>query len=186
MINLLPPRKKQRIHRYQIKRMILVLGLIGTVFLVALVLVLLALNFYLQGQVDYQGSVLKAKRGSGKSEKISSIQQKFSAYNNKTAKLERFYQDQDHPSEFLKEVGQVLPSSVHLTSLSYRKIKKDQYKAQVSLSGFCPTRGKLLRLKERMDGKSKWSQIKLPPSNWVEPTDINFNVSFRVKNETDQ
>lgn len=186
MINLLPPPKKQRIGRYRIKRMILVLGLIGTVFLAALALVLLALNFYLQGQVDYQGSLLKAKRGPGKSEKISSIQQEFSAYNNKTAELERFYRNREHPSEFLKEMNETLPSSVHLTSLSYRKIKKEEYKAQVSLSGFCPTRGKLLQLKERMDRKSEWEQIKLPPSNWVEPTDINFNVSFKIKDETDR
>ncbi len=186
MINLLPPQQQKELRQYQTNKIIIILGFVGIVFLVALALVLLTLNIHLQGEVDYQSSVLEAKRGKSKTSQIETLQQKFSNYNQKATKLRNFYEKQDHPSKFLKELDSVLLPSVYLTSLSYDKSQEEGYKAEVNLSGYSPTRQKLFELKEKMDEKSEWENLKLPPSNWVKPTDINFKISFKIKSGTEK
>ena len=183
MINLLPGEQQDKLYQYRLKRLMLVLGVIGTIFLVALLALLLTLKIYLRAEVNYQASILEAKKGKSKTTKIKSIQNEFKTYNKKLTKVDRFYQEQEHPSEFLAEMNSVLPFSVRLSSLSYKKSLEENYKAQVSLSGYCPNRDVLFKLKEKMDEKKSWEGIKFPPSNWVEPTDINFNVRFKIKNE---
>ncbi len=63
MINLLPPQQQKELRQYQANKIIIILGFVGIIFLVALALVLLTLNIHLQGEVDYQSSVLEAKTG---------------------------------------------------------------------------------------------------------------------------
>jgi len=184
MINLLPPQQKEELRNYKVKRIAIALAFAGTVFLLSFVLVLLTLSIHLQGEVDYQSSVLEAKRGKSRTDKIESIQDEFRVYNKRIDKIQSFYKQQDYPSEFLKELESTLPSSVYLTSLSYEKVSEGDYKARVSFSGYCPDRNTLFELKNRMDEKERWENLKLPPSNWVEPADINFNVSFEIKSET--
>lgn len=186
MINLLPPQQQEELRGYRIKKITIVLSFMGTVFLIALALVLLALNFHLQGEVDYQSSVLKVKQGESKVGQIKSIQNEFSSYNKKISKLQKFYEQQDHPSEFLKKIDSVLSPSVYLTSLSYRKMKDEDYKARVNLVGYCPDRDILFNLKRKMDEKAEWKELRLPPSNWVQPVDINFQISFKIESETEE
>ena len=183
MINLLPSEQKDKLYQYRIKKMMLVLGFIGTVFLVSLSILLLTINIRLRGEVDYQGAVLEAKKGKSKTSQIEKIQDQFSTYNKKLTKLEKFYKERNYPSGFFEEVNSTLPSSIRLNSLAYQKVTEGDYKAQASFSGYCPDRSVLLQLKENMDEKSKWENVDFPPSNWVEPADINFNVSFKIEDE---
>ncbi|MEF8847196.1 MAG: hypothetical protein V5A57_02115 [Candidatus Paceibacterota bacterium] len=181
MINLLPTEEKEKIYQYRLKRMMLILGFIGTVFVIALASLLLTLKIHLEGEIGYQNSILEAKKGKSRTEQINQIQGEFASYNKKIANLNEFYQEQDYPSGFLKEVESVLPPSVYLTTLSYEKELTKEHKAEVSIAGFCPDRETLFSLKEAMDKKSNWKDIRLPPSNWVEPVDISFNVNFKVQ-----
>ena len=186
MINLLPPKQKEELERYRVRRIVIVLGVIITAFLIAFALVLLTLNIYLQGEVNYLSSILKAKRGKNKTSEIESIQDKFKNYNKRVSKIQGFYEQQDHPSDFLQKLNSTLPQSVYLTSLSYKKVTEEDYKARVGISGYCPDRDTLFQLKRKMDEKDQWEALELPPSNWVEPTDINFKVNFKIKSETEE
>lgn len=183
MINLLPSKEQEKLHQYQIKRLVLVLGFIGAIFIIALSILLLTLTIRLRGTVSYQGSILEAKKGKSKTNQIKSIQGEFATYNKKVRKINQFYEDQDRPSDFLSEVNSVLPDSIRLNSLSYKKEVGGEYKAQAYFSGYCPNRDVLFKLKKKMDQKDNWKDVKFPPSNWVEPSDINFSVSFKIKNE---
>lgn len=181
MINLLPPSQQEELRQYRAMKITMVLGLIGTVFLVALALVLLTLNIHLGGEVEYRGSVLEAKKGKSRTSQIDSIQEEFSNYNKKITKLHNFYNRQNHPSKFFEELNSVLPSSVYLTSLSYNEMQKGDYRVRVKLSGYCPSREMLLELRNRIDEKPEWKELELPASNWMKPTDINFRINFKVK-----
>lgn len=186
MINLLPPEQQERLYQYRVKKLVLILGFVGTIFIITLSILLLTLTIHLRGRVSYQDSILKAKKGESKTNQIEDIQNKFSVYNKKVTKINQFYEDRDYPSGFLSEVDSVLPSSIRLTSLSYEKVTGKKYKAEVYFSGYCPNRDILFNLKEKMDQKNSWEEVKFPPSNWVEPSDINFSVSFQIKNEDEK
>ena len=93
-------------------------------------------------------------------------------------RLSSFYEKQVNLTEILEEISSALPAEIYLTNLS---ITTQDEELNCVLSGFAPTRERLLDFKDNLEKEVRFEEILFPPSNWEKRTDINFTVSFKVK-----
>ena len=102
------------------------------------------------------------------------------------SKLKSFYQNQTYLTEILEKISETLPEQVYLTNLSFifqLEGEKNQEKQviKVNLFGFSKTRDILLEFKKNLEVRETFKEIYFPPSNWIKATDINFNITFKIK-----
>ncbi len=179
MINLLPPAEKAAISQEENWKIVITYGITLVSFLISFGLILLAINFYISGQVENQKSYTKkTEQGTQTAEKKDMLEK--SAQLNKTfAGLYTFYQKQPVFSELIEKVSRSLPFDIYLTNLSIAA--SPGWRAVFTISGYSPTRESLLSLKNNLESQEDIGEIIFPPSSWVKPADINFNVSFKIK-----
>ena len=174
MINLLPPQYKNELKQERKYKLVLILGIVVLFFLISLSLILLSIKFYTQGQVESEKILLSLKEKQFKTPETEALQKDIVLVNQEISKLSSFYQNQTNLVEILEKLSQIFPPGMYLTSLSYQKAI-----FQISLSGYAPTRETLVQFKENLEKEFK--EVNFPPSNWVVPTDINFQTTFKIK-----
>jgi len=174
MINLLPLQYKNELKEEKEYKLVLILGIIVLLFLISLSLILLSIKFYTQGQVESEKILLSLKEKQFKTPETEALQKDIVLVNQEISKLSSFYQNQTNLVEILEKLSQIFPPGMYLTSLSYQKAI-----FQISLSGYAPTRETLVQFKENLEKEFK--EVNFPPSNWVVPTDINFQTTFKIK-----
>jgi len=176
MINLLPPQYKNELKQERKYKLVLILGIVVLFFLISLSLILLSIKFYTQGQVESEKILLSLKEKEFKTPETEALQKEVISINQNILKLSSFYQNQANLVEILEKLSQISPSGMYLTSLSYQKTN-----FQISLSGYAPTRETLVQFKENLEKEKEFKEVNFPPSNWVAPTDINFQATFKIK-----
>ncbi len=176
MINLLPPSYKKEILQEQNWKLTLILGLLFLIFSVSLILVLFSIRIYIQGEAES----LKVSADLGEKSLQESgtldFREKIESANQKILKLESFYKNQDNTLIFLENIFKLIPENIYLTSLFWQKSA-----SQVSLTGFSPSREALFELKKNLEERKEFSDISFPPSNWINPVDIDFQVTFKIR-----
>ena len=175
MINLLPPQQKEELLEEEKYNLVLILGILFLIFLVSLILILFSIKIFISGETDVQRILLSAEEKRFKESQIQNLEEKIDASNQTLSKLNLFYQNQLNLTETLEKISGTLPPGTYLTTLNFNL-------AQISLSGFSPTREILLELKENLEKEKIFGEIYFPPSNWVKPTDIDFSVTLRITN----
>ncbi len=85
-------------------------------------------------------------------------------------------------TQVLEKISKLLPSGTYLTNFNLNlPPKKEEFWAQISLSGFSESREVLLSFKENLEKEAEFAEVYFPPENWVKPSDINFTVTFKLK-----
>jgi len=184
MINLLPAQQKEEILQEKRWKLTLIAGIIILAFLICLVLMLFSIEIYISGQIEAQKVFLEIKEKEFESTGVQNLEKELNLANQTVLKLGSFYQRELNLTEILERVSGTLPPGTYLTTLSLTPLTvtgKEEFVAQVSLSGFAPTREILLELKENLEQEKLFSETYFPPSNWVKPTDIDFSVSFKIR-----
>lgn len=176
MINLLPPLEKKYLLKHSQQKIAIILGSLAVFFLFSFVLALLAVSIYFEGQMSLQKSSVIAAQDEFHKPEIQELQAKIISANQTISFLDSFYQNPFLFTKTLETVSKVLPQEVVLSSISV--VPQNRSIAQISISGFAPSREVLFELKKALEGQSGLSGISFPPSNWIEATDINFSVSF--------
>jgi len=181
MINLLPPREKERILSIKKQRIVIILWFLVLFFLICLILISFSIKVYIQSQVNAQKGFLEEVRKEAGQPEIKELEQKINSANSTLLELKSFYQNKVYFSGILEEISNVLPEKIQLTDLStIEKTTETGKFIEVSLTGFSPTREILFDFKNKLEQKSSFKDIYFPPANWVKPVDINFSVSFKV------
>ncbi len=176
MINLLPPFYKKEILREQNWKLTLILGLLFLIFSVSLILVLFSIKIYIQGRVESLKVLADVEEKFLQESGTPDFRGKIDSANQKILRLESFYKNQDNTLSFLENIFRLLPEKIYLTSLFWQKSA-----SQVSLNGFSPSRETLFELKKNLEERKEFSDIYFPPSKWIDPVDINFQVTFKIK-----
>ncbi len=174
MINLLPPQQKEELLEEEKYSLVLTLGILFLIFLISLILILFSIKIFISGEIEVQKILLSAEEKRFKESQIQNLEEKINASNQTLSKLNLFYQNQLNLTETLEKISGTLPPGTYLTTLNLNL-------AQISLSGFSPTREILLEFKENLDKEGTFGEIYFPPSNWVKPIDIDFSVNFKIK-----
>lgn len=172
-INLLPFQAKTELLEEEIKKLIIILGALILVFLFSLTLILFSIKSYISSQVTFHKILADMEKERLETPEIQTIKEETTLANKNLLKLNSFYQQQINLTEVFKKISEVLPSEMYLTSFSYQK---DNF--QVSLSGFAPNREALLGFKK--DLEKEFPDPYFPPQNWIQSTDIDFQVRFKI------
>jgi len=176
MINLLPPEEKENLLREESWNLVLILGTLFLIFLICLALILFSVKIFISGQLEAQKILLLQEEKKFEESQIQSLEEKITVSNQTLSKLNSFYQSQTNLTEILEKISETLPPETYLTTLNLNL-------AQISLSGFSPTREILLEFKKNLEKEQTFGEIYFPPSNWVKPTDIDFIVTLRITNQ---
>jgi len=178
MINLLPPEEKEILLKERQFREILILEVLIFLFFLLLILVLFSIKLELKGRIVFQKTILEQKQLVSESSKIKALEQKINSSNQTLSRLAAFYRDDFYLSDVFEEISKTIPPRMYLTNFSYNREKKE-----ISLSGFSPNRQILSEFKENLERSGWFHKIYFPASNWIKPADIDFFVSFEIRND---
>jgi len=174
MTNLLPLQNKAELFEEEIKNLIIILGILILIFLFSLSLVLFGIQNYISGKVDLGKMTVDFEKKRIEDSEIQNLRTKIISLNQTLSQVNSFYQEQNKLSEIFNKISEILPLQIYLTNFSYQKESN-----QVSLSGFSPTREILDDF--RKDLEKEFSDVYFPLQNWVKLTDIDFQVTFKLK-----
>lgn len=177
MINLLPSQQKEELFQEEKLKLVLIFGMIFIVFLLSLILIFLSIKISISRDLEIQKMFLEEKE-----KEISlnrELEEKIKNSNLALSKLNSFYQSQLNLTGILEKISATLPSGTYLTNLNLIRAK-EKSAVLILLSGFSPNREVLLSFKENLENEKDFFEIDFPPENWVKPTDINFNVTFKL------
>lgn len=176
MINLLPPQEKQILLKEKQFQEILTLSAIILVAFSFLSLMLFLIKIDLSGRLSLHQEIWQQKNKEFEISEIKNLEQEIGFLNQILPKLDSFYQDKFYLINVLEDLAQTLSSELYLTNFSYRNEEKE-----VSVSGFSPSRTVLLEFKKALEVKENFKEIYFPSSNWINPADIDFTVTFKIK-----
>jgi hypothetical protein len=183
MINLLPPQYKAELKEEENWKLILILEILVLIFLACSTLILFSIKISISGQTEAQKILLLYEEKKFEESQIQNLEEKITISNQTLLELNSFYQGQTNLTEILEKISETSPTNVSLVTLDFSPLattKNEKYAAQISLSGFSPTREILLEFKKNLEKEQTFEEIYFPPSNWVKPTNIDFSVNFKI------
>ena len=175
-MNLLPPKQKQELLLEEKFRIVLILGIIITAFLISFIFILISIKIFISAEAEIQKINLAQKEQESGNATFQEIENKIITANAVFSQLADFYHKQRDNVVIFKEIFDALPSGVYLTNLSFNSAN-----SQFSIAGFSPSRELLLKLKENLEKENNFSAVYFPPTNWIEPVDINFSLNFKIR-----
>ncbi|MBI1866251.1 MAG: hypothetical protein HY005_00480 [Candidatus Staskawiczbacteria bacterium] len=178
MINLLPPKEKEKLSLERNKKLTIILGYIIIIPLVYLALVLFSLKFYILGQMSYQKSVLGSVEAKYETSDFLSYGSIVKKYNEGLIKADTFYKKEVYFSNVIKTILDIQrPDGLFFNDVSINVDEKDN-KIKVNISGQSDTRDNLLIFKDNIESNNKIKDVYFPPNSWIKSADINFYVTF--------
>lgn len=175
MINLLPPEEKQKLKQKKIQKMILFFGSLFFLFFLSSILGLLALNFYLEGEIAIQKAILKDFEEQLNKKENLKLKKEIKKINQEILEVKSFWSQKEVILPHLKKIVELLGPEISLQSLSWQKTTN-----LFSLQGKAKKRENLVALRESLQ-KEGFKEINFPLSNWVKPKEIDFFASFKIK-----
>ena len=180
MLNLLPQKEKEELIQEESFKLVLVLGILILIFLICLSLILFSIGISIGGQLAIEKALLSQKET--EISHLRDLEKEIKNLNLTFSKLNSFYQKNPNFVKILEITSKTLPPGTYLTSFNFNLPAKDKkYLGEVILNGYSPTREILLEFKKNLEQEELFQEVYFPPANWVEPTDINFTVNFKIK-----
>lgn len=175
MNNLLPSQEKKALLLEEHFKIALILAVLFLLFLSFLSLILFSLKIYISKQIALEKEKTASYRAEIEGAEVRTLREQTSAFNAEILKINSFFKEQFFLTGALEYLVPLFPGQTYLISLSYNKDKES-----FTVIGFAPTREILFQLKENFEAKERIEDFYFPPSNWVDPKDINFTFSFRL------
>lgn len=186
MINLLPLEEKQKLFLKKKEKLTIIWGIVILVSLVCLTLILLSIKFYILAETDYQKNMLKQAEQENQTPDVASLTSTIKKYNVILAQLDSFYTKEIHFNQVLKIITDISkPKNLYLTSFSLSRDKTGA--VQLIVAGISDTRENLLVFKKNIEQDQKIENPYFSPESWLNPTNANFSLTFKVNfNENQQ
>lgn len=181
MINLLPAEEKKLLAQEERSKIVIILGVLVLSILISLALILFSLKILISSDLESQKIIFEQKEKELSNQRVKEIEKDVKNYNSNFFRIQSFYLGQISLVEALKEIAKTIPAGAYLTNLNFNSLD-----AKFSLSGKAGSREILLLLKNNLEKEEIFSDINFPSANWVEPLDINFNLSFKLKKNVSQ
>ncbi len=179
MINLLPTKEKEELILKENKKLAIILGSAFFIVAICLLLVLLAVKFYILGEVVSQKFILEQSESRYKTEDFLLYKTLLENYNKRFVKLESFYKDRTEFVPALKAVLDIkLPAGVYFTELSLKKQSSGDIEAR--LYGISNTRENLLAFKQNVEAAKAIKNPSFSPESWINSQNINFYLTFEI------
>ncbi len=179
MVNLLPPIEKEFLKAEETKRLITILGTVFLAFLACFILILFFVKIYISSQLELQEIKISAAEKEFKQSESQIFQEKINSANTLFSQLNSFYQKELNISDAIEEISGTLSKGIYLNNLSFNPSTEEKNPAiRITLLGFAKDREILFEFKKNLESKVNFQEVYFPPTNWIKPTDIDFNVNF--------
>ena len=172
--NLLPPQIKAELREEEIKKLIMILGILILIFLFLLTFILFSIQRYITNSLNLERDILNSQKQNFEVAEIRDLREKIISVNKTLSQLDYFYQKKVSLSELFNKSSAICPSQIYLTNFSFQNDG-----GQISLSGFSPNRETLFEFKNSLE--KEFTEVNFPPQNWIKATDIDFQVNFKNK-----
>lgn len=173
-LNLIPPNKKEEIERNRRLKMVIrtevVMTIIAVVFLVVFVSFRYSLELDLAGEKMLNSEIEKADQF----ERIKNYDNQFNQANERIKQIAAIDKAQLYWSKIFEKISQLIPAGIEVRTLT-----TDQY--AVTIVGLSDTRDNLIEFKSKLEENACFSDIVLPLSNLVDKADVDFKITFNVK-----
>ncbi|MEK7124284.1 MAG: hypothetical protein AAB877_01175 [Patescibacteria group bacterium] len=181
MINLLPPKEKERLLQEKNLKLAVILGNIVLVSIISLILVLVSVKFYILSQAEYHKTALSEIEKKYKTPEFLFFDNYIKTQNVKLQRVDNFL---DNQSSFADSVKLILdierPPGLSFSNILMHTDKESGNKIKTSISGFVDNRENLLIFKKNIENSQKIKNINFPPNNWIKPENIEFFLSFEI------
>jgi Tfp pilus assembly protein PilN len=178
MINLLPPSEKKEREKEKKIKFYSLLAFASFLFFLSLSLIFLAISFRLKGELETQLDFLEIEEKKEEVRASNEIRAEINSLNQKIKELNQFYEKRVKVASLLEKISQLLPPEHYLTNLSWQKET-----LQLALFGFSSSRDSLLQFKAKLEQEKIFQDVDFPPSNWVKPRDIDFQIILKIKKD---
>lgn len=183
MINLLPEREKEELLIERSRRLLFILEILFLLFLICFSLILFSIRIHIDGEFESQRILVDSEEKEFQFSEYQKLETEVQFLNRNLTNIKSFYQTQPDITGILEKINETLPAELYLNQLSLRRLLSGEY--EVSIAGFSPEREGLFKFKKNLESENQFKEIYFPPVNWTEPTDIDFNLTFKVINETE-
>lgn len=182
MINLLPPNEKKILFKNHQKKLVTVLCIEFFVFLMAIILIFLAVYFYILGESSSRSFLLENTQNKEKPDNYLDFKNIIIKYNRDLGVIESFYRNQKFVTDSLINLLEIKrPNNFYFTNLSLQP--QDQgNRILINISGFSETREGLISFKENLEANRKITNINFSSGSWISPKNISFNVTLEAIN----
>ena len=181
MINLLPPEQKAHLLWDRRRKIVVILCFFLLLFVTSLSLVLFSIRLQIQTQVTVQKILIEQKRDRDEGSEATAIEESIQELNRTVGALLAFYRKQIPLTNTLERISGMLPVATRLDNLTvFPASTSEGTGVKITLAGFMPTRETVFALKQNFDREKDLQDVSFPPSNWVNPIDINFFVTFGI------
>lgn len=176
MINILPPKEKEIIRNEENKKIILIIGILVSLFLICLAFILTSIDVFISGRVEAEKIINEREEEESEVSEIRHFSEKIKSANKDFTDLNSFYKNQIKVVDLSSEIFETIPEGVYITLFSYQKEA-----SRISIFGFSSNRESLLQLQNDLEKKEKFKDVYFPPSTWIKSENINFNLFFNIE-----
>lgn len=176
MINLLPPKAKQKLKLSILEREIIIVGslIISLVLSLMIFLGVIFLILY-RNQIQVQESNVLLGQAQELEEQVSALNKELANFINQQLEyISQIQKSQISWSAILEKLAQITPSNTRLEFLEILDNK-------VQINGFARSRDDVLSFQRILEQEKQFTEIESPLSNFVKQKDINFTFSFKLK-----
>lgn len=179
MINLLPEQEKENLRLKNQEKLFLIWGMMVSVFLICLILILLAIKFYVLIESDYQKNILEQAKKATQTADFINLSGEVQKYNGVLAQLDSFYKKEIYFSAVLETVtGISSPEGIFITDFSLGRNQNGV--VQVSISGVSDTRDNLLVFKKNIEQDASIKNPYFSPESWINPKNVDFSLTLTI------
>lgn len=175
-VNLIPPGRKVEIAKIRRLKLILRIELMVFIILSVFFLVLLSFNYVLKLDLGVVFADPNLAQNRQRYDRIVKYNEDFSRLNLQTGETLNMENDQLYWSKLLSLLSEKEISGIEITSLSTKDYN-------ILIGGKADARDDLIAYKEKLDQEECFSGVDLPLSNLVLPKDIDFQISFKIKED---
>ncbi len=180
MINLLPPKQKEKVFNEKKQRIISTLMFFLIVFLLfASVTIYGTKHFGLQ-IINAQRDLFEQKKEkfSGLIEKEKDVQK----LNRRLSRIDEFHKKKINLEEVFIDLNKIIPSKISLESFDYKFNESGQEPShQIIIEGRASTWEDLLAFEEKLE--TNYSDVNFSEDSWSQVENINFLVKFNLNGE---
>lgn len=179
MINLLPILEKQKLLLRKNEKLATIWGSVILIAVICLVLILLAIKFYILVEADYYKIALKQAEQTNITADFASINSLVQEYNKALSQLNSFYQKEVYFSKVLENIISVAsPKGLFINNFSLKR--KDNGVVQISVSGISDTRDNLIIFKKNIEANKQILNPSFSAESWINPKNVNFVLTFEA------
>jgi len=171
MINLLPPKEKHKQKQAREIKLISILGVLLLSTVVVAVLSFLAIELYINNQLQVQESSIESS--ALKIKRLDLLDKKVSAVNNILTHFNNFYKDQFVVSEFLSKFEEFFLSGIILDSFVYEKQSN-----QIDIAGSAPDLEKAYDFRAEIKESQLFRSVTFSLADWMQTDRVNFKANI--------